>query len=298
MVREALGRGLEALFAGANVAGDAELLRLPVAQIQPNPYQPRQHFDAQRLQELADSIRQQGLVQPIVVRRHAEVFQLVAGERRLRAAQIAGYEMVPALIKKVSDQETLEFALLENLQREDLNPMEEARAYQRLQSEFHLRQRDVAQRVGKDRSTVANVLRLLQLPAALQEDIEAGRLTMGHARALLALTSAADQQRLRDLVIAEGLSVRATEARVRAWTQSPVEKRPKAAHLLAVEDSLGRQFGTRVAIKPGRKQGKIEIVYRGEADLQRLLSLLQGPGEIFPAATSTEGKLTGSDKIC
>jgi ParB family chromosome partitioning protein len=132
----------------------------------------------------------------------------------------------------------------------------------------------------------------------LQEDIEAGRLTMGHARALLALPSAVDQQRLRDLVIAECLSVRATEARVRAWTQPPVEKRPKAAHLLAVEDSLGRQFGTRVAIKPGRRQGKIEIVYRGEADLQRLLSLLQVPGEIFPAATSTEGKLTGSDKIC
>jgi ParB family chromosome partitioning protein len=286
MVREALGRGLEALFEGTNVAGDAELLRLPVAQIQPNPYQPRQHFDAQRLQELADSIRQQGLVQPIVVRRHAEVFQLVAGERRLRAAQIAGYETVPALIKKVSDQETLEFALLENLQREDLNPMEEARAYQRLQSEFHLRQRDVAQRVGKDRSTVANVLRLLQLPAALQEDIEAGRLTMGHARALLALTSAADQQRLRDLIMAQGLSVRATEARVRAWTQPPAEKRPKAVHLLAVEDSLGRQFGTRVAIKPGRKQGKIEIVYRGEADLQRLLSLLQGPVELSPVVTS------------
>jgi ParB family chromosome partitioning protein len=286
MVREALGRGLEALFEGTNVAGDAELLRLPVAQIQPNPYQPRQHFDAQRLQELADSIRQQGLVQPIVVRRHAEAFQLVAGERRLRAAQIAGYETVPALIKKVSDQETLEFALLENLQREDLNPMEEARAYQRLQSEFHLRQRDVAQRVGKDRSTVANVLRLLQLPAALQEDIEAGRLTMGHARALLALTSAADQQRLRDLIMAQGLSVRATEARVRAWTQPPAEKRPKAVHLLAVEDSLGRQFGTRVAIKPGRKQGKIEIVYRGEADLQRLLSLLQGPVELSPVVTS------------
>jgi ParB family chromosome partitioning protein len=286
MVREALGRGLEALFAGANVAGDAELLRLPVAQIQPNPYQPRQHFDAQRLQELADSIRQQGLVQPIVVRRRPEGFQLVAGERRLRAAQMAGLEMIPALIKKVTDQETLEFALLENLQREDLNPMEEARAYQRLQSAFHLRQQDVAQRVGKDRSTVANVLRLLQLPAAVQEDIEAGRLSMGHARALLGLKSVVDQQRLRDRVIAEGLSVRATEARVRAWTKPPAEKRPKAAQLLAVEDSLGRQLGTRVAIKPGRQSGRIEITYRGEADLQRLLGLLQGHAATLSAATS------------
>jgi ParB family chromosome partitioning protein len=286
MAREALGRGLEALFEGANVAGDAELLRLPVAQIQPNPYQPRQHFDVQRLQELADSIRQQGLVQPVVVRRRPEGFQLVAGERRLRAAQMVGLETIPALIKKVTDQETLEFALLENLQRDDLNPMEEARAYQRLQSEFHLRQRDVAQRVGKDRSTVANVLRLLQLPAAVQADIEAGRLSMGHARALLALKSAADQQRLRDSVIAEGLSVRATEARVRAWTKPPAEARPKAAHLLAVEESLGRQLGARVAIKPGLQSGRIEITYRGEADLQRLLGLLQGQAAILSAVTS------------
>ena len=291
MAREALGRGLEALFAGANVAGDAELLPLPVVQIQPNPYQPRQHFDAQRLQELADSIRQQGLVQPIVVRRRGEGFQLVAGERRLRAAQMAGLETIPALIKRVTDQETLEFALLENLQREDLNPMEEARAYQRLQSEFRLRQRDVAQRVGKDRSTVTNVLRLLQLPAALQHDIEAGRLSVGHARALLGLKSALDQQRLRDIVLAEGLSVRATEARVRAWTTAPAEKRPKAASLLAVEDSLGRQLGMRVAIKPGRKSGKIEITYRGEADLQRLLSLLQLPTEMLSIVTSTPGDI-------
>jgi ParB family chromosome partitioning protein len=180
----------------------------------------------------------------------------------------------------------LEFALLENLQREDLNPMEEARAYQRLQDEFHLRQRDVAQRVGKDRSTVANVLRLLQLPPLLQEDIETGRLSMGHARALLALKSTADQQRLRHIVIAEELSVRATEARVRAWTKEPAQKRPKAAHLLAVEDSLGRQLGTRVAIKPGRKSGKIEIVYRGEADLQRLLGLLRGQTALLPVASS------------
>jgi ParB family chromosome partitioning protein len=189
-------------------------------------------------------------------------------------------------VKKVTDQESLEFALLENLQREDLNPMEEARAYQRLQNEFHLRQRDVAQRVGKDRSTVANVLRLLQLPTLLQEDIETGRLSMGHARALLALRSTVDQQRLRDIVIAEGLSVRATEARVRAWTREPLPKRPKAAHLLAVEDSLGRQLGTRVAIKPGRKSGKIEIVYNGEAELQRLLGLLQGPATLLPMASS------------
>ena len=275
MAREALGRGLGALFEGTDVASGVELLQLPVGQIQPNPYQPRQAFNQQALQELADSIKQQGLIQPVVVRRQANSYQLVAGERRLRAAQMAGFDTVPALVKKVNDQETLELALLENLQREDLNPMEEARAYQRLQSEFQLRQREVAQRVGKDRSSVANVLRLLQLPATLQADIETGRLSMGHARALLALESEEEQHRLRDQIVAEGLSVRSTEDRVRLRTRRPAERRAKPAHVVEVEEVLQRQFGTRVAIKPGRRSGKIEIIYRGEAEFQRLLSLLQ-----------------------
>jgi ParB family chromosome partitioning protein len=284
MVREALGRGLGALFEGTDVASGAELLQLPVAQIQSNPYQPRQAFNQQGLQELAESIKQQGLVQPIVVRRQGSGYQLVAGERRLRAAQLAGFATIPALVKKVNDQETLELALLENLQREDLNPMEEARAYQRLQSEFHLRQREVAQRVGKERSSVANVLRLLQLPPALQADIEAGRLSMGHARALLALESAEEQQRLRDQILAEDLSVRATEARVRRQTQRAAKPRAKPDHLLAAEEVLQRRLGTRVAIKPGRRQSKIEITYRGEAELQRLLTLLQLQADPHPGA--------------
>jgi len=284
MVREALGRGLGALFEGTDVASGFELLQLPVAQIEPNPFQPRQAFNQQSLQELADSIKQQGLVQPIVVRRHGSGYQLVAGERRLRAAQMAGFDIIPALLKKVNDQETLELALLENLQREDLNPLEEARAYQRLQSEFHLRQREVAQRVGKDRSSVANVLRLLQLPPALQADIEAGRLSMGHARALLALESAEEQQRLRDQIVADELSVRATEARVRRQTQRAANRRAKPSHLLAAEEVLQRHLGTRVAIKPGRRQSKIEISYRGEEELQRLLALLRLQTDSYPGA--------------
>ncbi len=276
MAREVLGKGLGALLEGANVAGDAELMNLPVAQVRPNPHQPRQNFDPQRLQELANSIRQQGVIQPIVVRRCHEAFELIAGERRLRAAQIAEFEMIPALVKKIDDQAALEVALLENLQREDLNPIEEAHAYHRLQTTFHLRQEEVAQRVGKDRSSVANILRLLKLPLSLQADIEAGRLSMGHARALLALESEAEQQRLRDQVLAEGLSVRDTEAQVRTRKRRALTATSKPAHFLALEETLHRRFGTRVAIKPGRKRGKIEITAQGEEELQRRLNLLQG----------------------
>lgn len=276
MARDALGRGLGALLEGVNVTAEAELTTLPVAQIRPNPYQPRQHFDPERLQELADSIRQQGVIQPIVVRRDAEGFELIAGERRLRAAQMAGFEMIPALVKRADERDSLEVALLENLQREDLNPIEEARAYLRLQTTFQLRQEEVAKRVGKDRSSVSNVLRLLKLPPMLQDDIEAGRLRMGHARALLSLESEEAQKEVRNRIVAEGLSVRETEALIRAQKRRPAAAKPaKPAHLQVIEQTLHQRFGTRVAIKPGRKRGKIEISYQGEEDLQRLLSLLQ-----------------------
>ncbi|MGE3538359.1 MAG: ParB/RepB/Spo0J family partition protein [Candidatus Tectimicrobiota bacterium] len=275
MAREVLGRGLRALLEGSDVVGDAELLHLSVAQIRPNPYQPRQHFDQERLEELAASLKSQGLLQPVVVRRQDELYELIAGERRWRAAQIAGLSTIPALIKQVSEEEVLGLALLENLQREDLNPMEEARAYQRLQADFQLRQEDVARYVGKDRSSIANALRLLKLPQLLQEDLEAGRLTMGHARALLALDSEAEQLHLREQILAGTLSVRETEARVRTQKQGPADDRAKPSHLLLIEEALQQRLGTQVAIRPGRKQGKIEITYAGDEDLQRLLHLLQ-----------------------
>lgn len=287
MAREALGRGLRALLEGTDAAGDAELLQLAVTQIRPNPYQPRQHFDAERLRELASSLQAQGLLQPVVVRRRPDGFELIAGERRWRAAQMAGLETIPALVKTASDEDVLGLALLENLQREDLNPLEEARAYQRLQSEFHLRQEDVARYVGKDRSSIANALRLLKLPQVLQEDLEAGRLTMGHARALLALESEAEQLRLRDAILAGGLSVRETETQVRTRKRLTPDGRSKPAHFTAIEATLQQRFGTRVAIRPGRKHGKIEITYTGEDDLRRLLALLQHSDE-----------LTSASKIC
>src|SRR5207249_3568422 len=275
MAREALGRGLRALLEGTEAAGEAELLQLPVSQVHPNPYQPRQHFDPERLQELATSLQAQGLLQPIVVRRQQSGFELIAGERRWRAAQMAGLETIPALVKRATNEEVLGLALLENLQREDLNPLDEARAYQRLQTEFHLRQEDVAQYVGKDRSSIANALRLLKLPQVLQEDLETGRLTMGHARALLALESEEAQLRLRDQILATGLSVRETEAQIRTQKRAAPDGRSKPAHFVVMEEALQRHFGTRVAIRPGRKQGKIEITFTSEDDLHRVLALLQ-----------------------
>ena len=275
MAREALGRGLRALLEGTEAVGEAELLHLQVSQVYPNPYQPRQHFDPERLQELADSLKAQGLLQPIVVRRQKSGFELIVGERRWRAAQMAGFETIPALVRPASDEEVLGLALLENLQREDLNPLEEARAYQRLQTEFHLRQEDVARYVGKDRSSIANALRLLKLPQVLQEDLAAGRLTMGHARALLALESEEEQRRLRDQILAGGLSVRETETHVRTQKRAAPDGRAKPSHFVVIEEALQQHFGTRVAIRPGRKHGKIEITYTGEDDLHRLLTLLQ-----------------------
>src|SRR5262245_22527373 len=288
MAREALGRGLRALLEGTEAVGEAELLQLPVSQVRPNPYQPRQHFDTERLQELASSVKAQGLLQPIVVRRQHSGFELIAGERRWRAAQMAGLETIPVLVRRASDEEVLGLALLENLQREDLNPLDEARAYQRLQTEFHLRQEDVAQYVGKDRSSIANALRLLKLPQVLQEDLEAGRLTMGHARALLALESEEAQLRLRDQILAAGLSVRETEAQVRTQKHTTPDGRSKPAHFVVIEASLQRHFGTRVAIRPGRKYGKIEITYTGEDDLHRLLGLLQLQREAAPSDDGTQ----------
>ncbi|MBM3224295.1 MAG: ParB/RepB/Spo0J family partition protein [Candidatus Tectomicrobia bacterium] len=287
MAREVLGRGLRALLEGTEAVGGSELLHLPVAQVQPNPYQPRQHFDMERLHELAESLKTQGLLQPVVVRRQHNTYELIAGERRWRAAQLAGLETIPALIKHASDEEVLGLALLENLQREDLNPLEEARAYQRLQSEFRLRQEDVARYVGKDRSSIANALRLLKLPQLLQEDLETGRLTMGHARALLALESEEAQLRLREVILAEGLSVRDTEAQVRKHRRTAPVGRTRPAHLQMLEEALQQHFGTRVSIRSGRKQGKIEITYTGEDDLHRLLTLLQLQYDRLASAANT-----------
>ncbi len=275
--RRALGRGLDALIpaGSAEVATnsgvtDVALLRIPVDRVRPNPFQPRQQFDDTELEELASSIRANGLLQPIVVRAKGAEYELVAGERRLRAAQRAGLQEIPAIVRQVGDHEALELALIENLQRSDLNPIEEARAYERLRDEFGLTQEQIAARVGKHRSTIANALRLLRLPQDLQDELAAGRLTAGHARALLSVDSPEEQRRLAREFLRTGASVRDAERRAQ-----PARKQLPDANWRAVEDELRRLLDTKVRLLPRRDgTGKLEIEYFSLDQLNALLTRL------------------------
>jgi len=275
--RRALGRGLDALIptgspevATSSGVTDTALLRIPVDRVRPNPFQPRQQFDDTELEELASSIRANGLLQPIVVRAKGAEYELVAGERRLRAAQRAGLQEIPAIVRQVGDHEALELALIENLQRSDLNPIEEARAYERLRDEFGLTQEQIAARVGKRRSTIANALRLLRLPQDLQDELAAGRLTAGHARALLSVDSPEEQRRLAREFLRTGASVRDAERRAQ-----PARKQLPDANWRAVEDELRRLLDTKVRLLPRRDgTGKLEIEYFSLDQLNALLTRL------------------------
>ena len=250
---------------------------LPVDSIRPNPHQPRKSFEINGLNELSASMRQSGLLQPVVVRRQGEGYQLVVGERRWRAAKLAGLDRIPAVIREASDAESLELALVENLLREDLNPMEEAEAYQKLLADFNWTQEGLAERVGKDRSSIANCLRLLKLPEQIQADLRAGRLTMGHARALLSLDLLSDQLRLRDEILAHSWSVRATEEGVknkrRQLQRRPLRRNPE---LTALEDRLRETLATRVRLVGNERRGRIEVAYTSREDLDRLTELIGG----------------------
>lgn len=273
MIKRGLGRGLGALLppVEAELRGIEEIA---VEAIVPSDQQPRKQIDEGALDELAASLKQSGLLQPVVVRRRGEGYQLVVGERRWRAAQRAGLGRIPAIVRDVSDAEALELALVENLLREDLNPLEEAEAYQRLLGEFGWTQEEVAQRVGKDRSSVANALRLLRLPAVIQDDLRAGRLTMGHARALLGLATEAEQLRLRELILAQEWSVRATEERVRGRRRARARSLRRPPELEALEDELRAAFGTRVRLVGTLERGRIELHYTGAEQLTRLRDIL------------------------
>ncbi len=278
--KRGLGKGLGALIPGAEAAAGTGL-EIPLAELESNPMQPRRHFDPGALEELAATIRAHGVLTPVVVRRSPGGYQIVAGERRVRAARLAGLTRIPAIIKEASNAQALEMALVENLQREDLNPMEAAEAYRRLTEEFGLTQEEVAERLGRDRSSVANALRLLRLPRRLREDLAAGTLSEGHARALLGLEKAADQLRARDLVLKRGLSVRATEALVRRLRREPHSAggRPRTqdANLHALEEQLRVALGTKVRILRNGKAGTLEISFFSDEDLTRLVEVIVGP---------------------
>src|SRR6267142_4221752 len=281
--KHGLGRGLGALLSSSAPSSPAlesptsNVQELPIGSIIANPRQPRKAFDDNTLRDLAQSLKRSGVLQPVVVRRHGEQFQIVVGERRWRAAGMAGLSHVPAVVRETTDAETLELALVENLLREDLNPMEEAEAYQRLLTDFAWTQEQLGQRVGRDRSTVANCLRLLRLPDVIQADLRSGRLTMGHARALLSLTSPAEQLKLRDEILAHSWSVRATEEGVQQKRRLGTRRvARRSAELTALEDSLREALSTRVRLVGTERAGRIEIVYTSAEDLERLAELITG----------------------
>jgi ParB family transcriptional regulator, chromosome partitioning protein len=276
MTRKALGRGLSALLREVETA-TAGLEQVSVNLIVPNPFQPRRAFPEETLNELADSIRSSGVLQPILVRRVDGEYQLIAGERRLRAAKLAGLESVPAVIRDLGDRETLELAVTENVMREDLNPIEVARAYYSLQERFQLSHDEIAGRIGVNRSTVTNSLRLLRLPEQVQDMVAKSEVTAGHARALVSLESAERQSELAQLIAKRGLSVRQVENMV-AFAQR-VPKAQRATDRLdpntrAAALEMERSLGTRVRIVGSQRRGRIEISYFSGEDLQRLYELL------------------------
>jgi ParB family transcriptional regulator, chromosome partitioning protein len=276
--RPALGRGLSALIpdSPATPAAGDRALEVDTDLLRPNRQQPRTTMDDAKIEELARSIRANGVIQPIVVRKADTGYEIIAGERRWRASQRAGLLKVPVVVRDVPDDKLLAVALIENIQREDLNPIEEAAAYRRLADEYHLTQDAIAEAVGKDRSSVANYLRLLKLPQEVRANVAASALSMGHARAILGLPDASAQVRLSREVVSKNLSVRETEALVKKAGEKAVEKpKPeKDVHTRAAEEKLRFALGTRVRIVRKRKGGTIEIDFGSENELQRIYELL------------------------
>jgi ParB family chromosome partitioning protein len=281
--RPALGKGLSALIPDAPEPRAWPTIEADVDRLAPNDFQPRGHVDDARLQELAQSIKANGVIQPIIVRRMGDRFQIIAGERRWRAAQLAGLLRVPIVVRDVApgqERSLLEMALIENIQREDLNPIEEALAYRRLADEFQLKQEEIAGAVGKDRASVANYLRLLRLPDEVRSEVASGRLSMGHARALLSLADEDDQRRTARDVIARSLSVRETESLVKKIVERGADSReaplprPTDVHTRAAEDRLKLLLGTRVRIVRRGTGGRIEIDFGSEDELIRIYERL------------------------
>jgi ParB family chromosome partitioning protein len=274
--RKALGKGLSALIPEADELAGA-FFQCPVEAIEPNPYQPRKRFGEKELEELAASVKEKGILTPLLVSKAGESYRLIAGERRWRAAQKAGLERVPVVVRESSAMESLELALIENIHRKDLNPIEEAMAYQRLLEDTEITQEELAKRVGRERTTITNALRLLKLPRVIQQDVVEERLTMGHARALAGLKSREDQLAFRDLILKKALSVRQAELLVkRAENSRGSGKRmiQQDSYIQSLEENLKRSLGTKVEIARRGKQGRISIFFYSDDELDRLLDRL------------------------
>lgn len=280
MEKRVLGKGLKALIPDEESVkpGERGTVQIKIDEISPGRFQPREVFDPDKLKELALSVKENGVLQPIIVRPKGNGYELIAGERRLRAARELGFTQLPAIIKDVQDYEALEIALVENLQRDDLNPMEEARAYQRLADEFSLTQEDISIKVGRDRASVSNTIRLLKLPEKIKEEVYQGRISMGHAKAILMLESERAQLELCDKIIKRGLSVREAEYFVKRKMKGSSQGRPRkhANEVRAVEEELQLMLGTKVTLFHRGKRGKIIVEYYSNDDLERLLNLFRG----------------------
>lgn len=257
--------------------GDGNALEVPVEKIVPNPHQPRIYFDEAKLEELSESIREHGILQPLIVGLAGSGYELIAGERRLQAAKRVGLKTVPVIVRDVTEQEKLELAIIENIQRHNLNPIEEAKAYLRLQGEFGLQQEAVAKKMGKSRSSVANTLRLLHLPVEIQRAVAEGKISEGHAKALLAIENPEKQRAVFDLIIREELTVRETELKVRSISVRPHMRNTPVLDAGIVErtERLTQLLGTKVKIAPSGKGGKVVIEYYSPEDLEGLLHRLE-----------------------
>lgn len=279
MKQRGLGKGLSALLSDAITnEGDAQIMDIPVVDIEPNPWQPRKVFNEASIRELSESINLHGVIQPIIVQENGTKYTMIAGERRWRAARMAGLSEIPAIIRIFSQLESLEVALIENIQRQDLNTMELAEAYEYLGQEFDLTQEEIANKVGKSRSSVANIMRLLNLSDYVQEKVFHGAISYGHARAILAIKDEENQIEITDEVIANQLSVRETERLI----QKIGEVKPKKEHppkinpfYREIQDGLQSILGTKVNIRQGKKKGKIEIEYYSEEELERIIHLIK-----------------------
>jgi ParB family chromosome partitioning protein len=276
--RKALGRGLSAIIPEANRLEDDNIFfQCPIEEIEPNPYQPRQDFLNHELEELVDSVREKGIITPLLVSKVEEGYRLIAGERRWRAAQKAGLKRVPVVVREATPSESLELALIENIHRKDLNPIEEALAYKRLLEDSTSTQEALARRLGKERSTVTNILRLLKLPQIIQKDLINERLSMGHARVLAGIKNAQEQKKIRDKIIEKNLSVRQVELLLKKRHTGGRSKKKRVEndyYLRSLADSLKRSLGTKVDIKKRGKQGSINIYFYSDEELDRLLDIL------------------------
>ncbi|WP_138754018.1 ParB/RepB/Spo0J family partition protein [Paenibacillus sinopodophylli] len=277
-----LGRGLDALIPSLSVNDDDKVIEISLNQLRPNPYQPRKTFDEDSIKELAESIKQHGIIQPIIVRTVLKGYEIIAGERRFRASQYCGNATIPAVVRSFTDQQVMEIALIENLQREDLNAIEVAIAYQALIDKFKLTQEELSMKVGKSRSHIANFVRLLSLPTEIKDNVSRGTISMGHARALVGIKDDKKQKELADLTVSQEWSVRELEEAIQNLdakqpddTAAKATQRKRDPYIDHLEESLRERFKTTVKIKQQKDKGKIELQYYSKQDLERLLELLQ-----------------------